>query len=82
MRLVGTGATFFSAIFFPWPLTACLALGVAFFEPWVPFAAGLFIDTLYYFPQAGRIPIFTLVGALTTVGIFFVRRRLKTSPVR
>jgi hypothetical protein len=78
MRTFGTCATLLSVIFFPWPLTACLALGMASFEPLVPFAAGLFADTLYYAPNSG-MPMFTLIGAFVTVFSFFVRSRLKTS---
>lgn len=82
IRSVGILATFFSAIFFPWPFTAFLALIVAFFEPWIPLAAGLFIDTLYYLPHTGTLPVFTFAGALSTGIAFFVRSRLKASPVR
>ena len=79
MPQAGTILTFLSALFFPWPLTACLALGMALFEPLVPLAVGLFVDTLYYLPHGGSMPTFTLVGALVTLGAFFVRSRLKTS---
>jgi hypothetical protein len=82
MRPVGTLATLLSVLWFPWQLTAFLALGMAFFEPLVPFAAGLFADTLYYMPHAGSFPIFTLAGALVTGVSFFVRSRLKTSSMR
>jgi hypothetical protein len=82
MPRLGTLLTFLSALFFPWPLTACLALGMALFEPLLPLAVGLFADTLYYFPHGGGLPFFTCAGALVTVGAFFVRSRLKTNPVR
>lgn len=81
MRTVGTLGTLLSAVFFPWPLTAVLALSVTFFEPWVPIAAGLFVDTLYYAPQGGGMPLFTLMGALVTALSFFVRSRLKTGTI-
>lgn len=71
--------TFVSTILFPWPLTAILAIVASVFEPLVPLAAGLFADTLYYAPQSGAIPLFTLCGALLTIVAFFVRSRLKTS---
>lgn len=77
MHKAGTLLTFLSAMFFPWPFTACLALGMALFEPWVPFAAGLFTDTLYYAPHGGSLPFLTISGALVTVAAFFVRSRLK-----
>jgi len=78
MRFLGTLLTFVSVIFFPWPLTACLALGFASIEPLVPLAAGIFVDTLYYSAYGGALPLFTLCGALATAGAFFVRSRLKT----
>lgn len=78
IRPLGTLLTFVSAIFFPWPLTACLALGLAIFEPLVPLAAGIFVDTIYYSSHAGLLPLFTLYGALATALAFFVRSRLKT----
>jgi len=77
MRAAGTLLTFISTIVFPWPLTAALALGMALYEPLVPLAVGLFADTLYYTPQGGAWPFYTVLGALTTVGAFFVRSRLK-----
>ena len=81
MRKVGTISTFLSAVFFPWPFTAALALGAAFFEPWVPLAVGLFADTLYYVPESGGLPLFTLTGAVVTALSFFVRSRLKTGSI-
>ena len=78
MRAVFALAPFLSAIFFPWPLTALLALAASFFEPLVPLAAGLFADTLYFAPQSLSLPLSTLYGALATALAFFVRARLKT----
>lgn len=78
MRGLLTIGTFISAVFFPWPLAALLALISSLFEPLVPFAAGLFIDTLYYVPREGALPLFTLFGAGATVAVIFVRRRLST----
>lgn len=70
---------FVSTVLFPWPLTVLLTLGIAVFEPLVPLAIGIFADTLYYSPQAGVLPWFTICGALVTILAFFVRSRLKTS---
>jgi hypothetical protein len=52
---------------------------MSLFEPLLPLAAGLFVDTLYYMPHGGSVPLFTLIGAFVSVGAFFVRSRLKTS---
>lgn len=79
MRLAITFVAFLSVIFFPWPLTACLALGMSLFEPIVAFAIGLFADTLYYTPHETALPFFTLSGAAVTIAIVFVRSRLKAS---
>ena len=76
IRAAGTCIAFVSAIVFPWPLTACLALGMAIVEPWVPFSVGLFVDTLYYLPHGSAVPVFTIAGALVTAFSFFVRGRL------
>jgi len=75
----GTIVAFLSAIFFPWPLTALLALLLALFEPLVPLAIGIFMDALYYVPHGSFFPAATLWGALITALAFFVRTRLKTS---
>ncbi len=77
-----TITTFISVILFPWPLTVLLALITSLYEPLVPLAVGLFADTLFYVPQAGRFPICTLLGFLTSVMAVFVRRQLRASPVR
>lgn len=82
IRKAGTLAVFLSALFFPWPLTAVLALLVSLSEPLVPLAAGIFVDTLYYTRFGSALPIFSLSGAAVALVAFFVRSRLKTGPVR
>ncbi|MFA6503098.1 MAG: hypothetical protein WCT45_02485 [Candidatus Paceibacterota bacterium] len=78
IRTLATVLSFLSAIFFPWPLTACLAIGVSVYEPLVPLAIGIFADTLYYAPSTGAWPVLTLYGLLATILAFFVRSQLKT----
>ena len=82
MRGILTIASFVSVIFFPWPLTALLALAVSVLEPLVPLAVGLFADALYYTPSAGTLPLATLSGVAATTLMLFVRSRLRASPVR
>lgn len=77
-----TISTFISAVLFPWPLTALLALVASFSEPLVPLAVGLFTDTLYYVPHAGSWPVFTLYGLVVSGSAVFVRRQLRTSIIR
>ncbi|MDO8566601.1 MAG: hypothetical protein Q7R58_00415 [bacterium] len=77
-----TCITFISTVLFPWSLTVVLTLVASLFEPLVPLSIGLFADTLYYAPQSGTIPLFTLYGACATALAFFVRARLKTSIIR
>jgi len=69
---------FISVIFFPWPLTAVLALASSFLIPFLPLAVGLFADTLYY---TSGFPFFTFYGALATGVVLFVRSRLKTGSI-
>lgn len=76
MRGILTIIAFVSTVLLPWPLTVFLALVTAFFEPLVPLAVGLFADTLYFVPQAGGIPIFTIYGVVIATIAFFVRSRL------
>jgi len=76
-----TLVTFLSALLFPWPLTAVLAVGTALFEPLVPLAVGIFVDTLYYVPHSGAIPVFTLFGLILSVIAFVVRSRLSTGSI-
>ncbi|MBU6388501.1 hypothetical protein KGQ72_01320 [Patescibacteria group bacterium] len=75
MRGIFTFFTLASVIYFPWLLTALLALAVSSVEPLIPLAAGLFADTLYYTPQAG-VPLFTLFGAGFSALALLVRSRL------
>ena len=82
MRGTFTIISLVSVIFFPWPLTALLALVAAFTEPLVPLAIGLFADTLYYAPSAGAWPFFTLAGAAATTIALLVRSRLRASTIR
>ncbi len=81
MRGTLTILCFVSTIIFPWPLTVLLSLAAASLEPLVPLAVGLFADTIYYSPQTGVAPIFTLCGALITGAAFFVRGRLLASNI-
>jgi hypothetical protein len=76
MRGSLTVLAFISVILFPWPLTVLLALAASVYVPLVPLAAGLFYDTLYYAPQAGLLPLFTIFGALVSAIAIFVRSRL------
>lgn len=76
MRGILTVLTFLSALFFPWPATALLALVTALFEPLVPLAVGVFVDTLYY---AGGMPLCTLYGLFATAIAFLVQSRIKAS---
>ena len=69
--------TMLSALFFPWPCTLVLALSDAIFEPLLPLAAGIFLDTLYYAPPG--IPFGTLVGCFLSLLAIFVRSKLKAS---
>lgn len=82
MRGTFTIVSLVSVIFFPWPLTAFLALVTAFIEPVAPLAVGLFADTLYYAPSAGALPFFTLAGAAATTIALLVRSRLRASTIR
>ena len=82
MRGLITLFTFVSALFFPWPLTALLAVIATATEPLVPLALGIFVDTLYYVPSASFLPLSTLLGALVTALAFFVHSRLRTRSMR
>lgn len=79
---ISTVATFVSVMLFPWPLTALLAFAASFFEPLVPFAAGLFADTLYYVPRAGTLPAFTLYGLALSIIAVVVHSQLRTGIIR
>ncbi|MDB5244506.1 MAG: hypothetical protein JWN18_376 [Parcubacteria group bacterium] len=72
-------SAFVSVIFFPWLLTAGLAIVLAFIEPVAVIALGLFADTLYYSVHAGGLPLFTF-GGLILGGIgLLVRNQLRAS---
>jgi hypothetical protein len=78
MRGILTLSTFISVVLFPWPFSVLLALVASGVEPLVPLAVGIFADTLYYTPQAGAVPLFTLYGAVATALALLVRSQLKT----
>lgn len=77
-----TVLTFLSAIFFPWQFTAFLALIAVAYEPLVPCAVGLFVDTLYFVPHSGVYPLFTFYGLIVSVLAVLVRRQLRTGIIR
>jgi hypothetical protein len=74
--------TFVSPIFFPWPLTACLALASAFYFPLAPLAIGILTDVLYYTHGVAALPWWTFLGALVTLLAFAVRSFFETSIMR
>lgn len=82
MRGILTVSTFISVILFPWPFSVLLAFISAPFVPLVPFAAGIFADTLYYAPHANLLPVFTIAGAFFSVAALFVRSRLMTGIIK
>ena len=79
MRGTLTVLTLLSVVLFPWPVVVLLALCSAPLLPLLPLAAGLFADVLYYVPAAHTLPLATLLGAAVSIGMYFVRNRLKTS---
>ena len=79
---VVTFFTLLSVIFFPWPFTATLTIGLVFVEPLIPLAVGIFADVLYYTPQAYAFPVFTLYGAICTILALVVRSRLRTGTIQ
>lgn len=81
LRGIGTVLCFVSALFFPLPLTLLLSLVVGVREPLIPFAIGLFVDTLSYTPSLHTLPFATLLGAGASVALVMLRARLRTSSI-
>ena len=77
MRGILSVATLVSVVLFPWLYTALLALAAATVEPFVPLAAGLLLDTLYYVPYGGALPLGTIVGGMVTIIASVVHSRLR-----
>lgn len=75
---ITTVATFLAIIFLPWPIAALIALIGSLKEPLLPLAAGLTADVLYFVPQEGALPLFSILGAVATIVAFFARSRLTT----
>ena len=71
-----------STVLFPWFFTVVFAFGLAFIEPLVPLAVGIFADTLYYVPTSGTFPTATLWGASATLIASVVHSRLRPSSMR
>lgn len=82
MRGVATLIVLASTFLFPWPLTVVLVLSTAPFEPLLPFAVGILADTIYYTPAAGASPLYTVLGALSSVLAVLVRNQLRTGIIR
>ncbi len=74
--------SFISVIFLPWLVTIVLVLVVATLEPLLPFAIGIFADTLYYHTASSSYPRYALLGIGVTVAVLFVRSQLRTSIIR
>lgn len=77
-----TLSSFVSAVLFPWPFTALLVVVTSFGEPLVPLAIGIFVDTLYYAPQSGALPLFTFYGCIVSILAILVRHQLRSSIMR
>lgn len=81
MRGALTVAAMGGVVLFPWPLAALLALCAGWYEPFVPFAAGVLADALYYTVHTARLPWFTVFGALASALAVFVRSRLAAGTI-
>ena len=77
MRYVLALAAFASLFFFPYPATVILALLASLYFPPIALFVGIFTDLLYYTPGASSWPIASLIGLLSSVIAFFVRRFMK-----
>ena len=77
-RAAATIITLLSAIFLPWQITIACAIGAAFIEPLVPVAVGILLDLLYYLPQTGLLPRFSLVGVVVSLIASLVHSRVRT----
>lgn len=69
----GVLSLFWLPIFF----SAIIAFSGAIFVPFLPVSLGVLADALYGVPRG--IPLYTLAGAIVSLGAFFVRAQLKTS---
>jgi hypothetical protein len=79
MRWPLLSLAFLSPFFFPWPLTALLALIAASITPLAPLAIGLSLDALYYVRGVSALPWWTFYGLIATLLAYGVRRFLETS---
>lgn len=77
MRAVLVVGCMLSLYWLPWFLTAMLVLGSALFVPLLPLGIGMLADATYAAPHT--VPLYTLLGLLTSGGVFFVRSQLRTS---
>lgn len=66
-----------SLFWLPSLCTAALAFCGALFVPLLPVSVGLLADALYGAPHS--VPLYTLLGAVVSLGAFFVRAQLQTS---
>lgn len=82
MRFLLTIFVFISLLFFPWPFSAILTIGSSFFIPFLPLAAGIFADTLYYTHKTEAVPFLTIYGAITTGIALFVRSQLSSDIIK
>jgi len=82
MRGSVTFLVFISTMVFPWPLTVLLVLAASSIEPLIPFAAGLFADTLYYVPHDAALPLWSIGGGVVSLIASVVHSRLRTGSIR
>ncbi len=74
-----TVAALLSVIALPWQFAAFFVLAAGTVVPLLPLACGLFLEALYWTPGAYPVPIFALLGAVATFGLYLVRGRVKAS---
>lgn len=77
-RIIGSVLVLVSSLYLPWQCTAVLAIVAGMWDPIVPLAAGILIDTLYAVPTAHVYPLASLAGAAATALLFLVRRQLRS----
>lgn len=77
IRTLSILGAFLAPLWFPYYFTLFVSCLVGFFMPWLPLLLGIFTDVLYYTPGVGW-PLATCFGVLGSIGMYFVRRIVKT----
>lgn len=77
LRIIVVGSALVSPFLFPYPYSFALSVCASVFVPWLALAVGVLHDALFFVPDAGSLPVASMLGIAASCAALLVRRFVK-----